>query len=223
MRLFWQEREVRNVKTVNAIGAMLLVSSVAPGAMAEPVARAAERTVVVSGVSAGGEVVLFGVSRERVEFGTRIRHWKRVEVDADRDGQVVVDLGGPFPVPSAWVAVDMTNGQHALLRAPDDPPGGVVGFPDAALRLEGGRATALVMDVESIDLLVVRPGVGAWRHGAVEGPHERTPEGSLRIPFARLQRLGGAPDGPGELRPGDVLVGIEPWSLVVFLRHAAAE
>lgn len=178
---------------------------------------------MVSGVTAGGDVILFGVSRERAEFATRLRHWKRVESDIDRDGQVVVNLGDPVPAPSAWVAVDIATGQLVLLRAPDEPPGGVEVFPDAAFQAEDGQVTALVMDTESLDLLVVRPGVGAWRHGAVEGPHERTPDGLLRVPFTRLRRLTGAVDGPGELRPGDVLVGIEPWSLVVFLRHAAAE
>ncbi len=211
------------VRIGRTIGVLLLVSTVAPGAIAQPVASAEQGTVVVSGVSAGGEVVLFGVSREYIEFANRFRHWKRVEVDVDRDGKVVVDLGAPLPVPSVWVAVDVATGQLALLRCPDDPPRGVQSFPDVALRPEGGRVTALVLEVESLDLLVVRPGVGAWRHGAVEGPHERTAEGLLRIPFARLPRLTGTAEGPGELRPGDVLVGIEPWSLVVFLRNAAAE
>jgi len=180
--------------------------------------------VVANSITPGGDAVFFAVARERVELGVSVRRWSRVAADDDRDGQVVLDLGGSVPIASVWAVLDLATGQCSIVSPPDYPYGGSNPFPGGALqRGGGGRVIGLQLAAESLDILVVRPGVGAWRRGANDARPGRTPAGLLAVPVERLQPLGAAPEGPGPLATGDILIGVDPLFLRPFLERVGFE
>jgi hypothetical protein len=179
--------------------------------------------VNVKGVTPGGSLVLFSVSREPAGHSARVVPWAALLIDQDQDGNVTASLETPIAPMSVWVAVDVATGLHAVatpdqaafpLRAFTPPAGRLV--TDA--RVFGGLR--LLDERSELEMMTVRPGVGAWRLGAVEGGSadgDETPDGLLDVSFAGFEALGEAtPKWPG-FGPKDLLIGIDPRYLEVFV------
>jgi hypothetical protein len=75
--------------------------------------------VSVSGVTAKGRAVVFGITREVADDDvTTIQPHLDVLSDDDGDGLVSEDLGQPMPRRSMWVAVDLASGDFAAAAPP---------------------------------------------------------------------------------------------------------
>ncbi len=156
----------------------------------------------------GAAVALFSVAREPAGSIARVVSRHERLIDDDRDGVIrYVPVRG-VAWRSIWMVVDLETGALAV-AAPDGSP--------MPMRSYGGReslpAQAIVqhLDIgrESVDVLVVRPGVGAWA-GTVRdgGAADRDGQSNrrLRLDPARLGRLDESFDpAPHAFRPGDVV------------------
>lgn len=166
-----------------------------------------------------GSAVFFGLIWEDLPGTVRIStHAEIVPVAA---GAAAVELTEVEPLRSAWAVVDLTTGVYAL--TPSDvemtfevPP------PDRApaVGLDVQSVYSLLEDRrETIELLVVRPGVGAWTHTASDGglvDEDGAPDGRLKVNLAAATPVGETPDIFRKLQKGDVVIGFDPYRGEVY-------
>jgi hypothetical protein len=182
-----------------------------------------QKSSVTVAVAAGAQVVLFGVAREVAEddVATVVRR-SQVLTDDDGDGKVQWDLGLDVPFRSVWVAVDLATGQVATaapagypLRRVDWRGAGIVRSQSRADRVEDARTFA--------EVLLVRPGQGAWRLTVVDGSaadDDGAPDGKLAAALDRMIPLAGTAEPPSRFDPRDVVVLVDPNRLELTVVHA---
>lgn len=168
--------------------------------------------VVANGLSPGGRVVWRGVSRERVEWITRVHRFADGAATADASGTSAFDLGRAVPMQSIWVVVDVATGGFAAAAPPDYPrpiqSSVVTGLLEKG---ESGNVEWLREERRRVVGLLVRGGVGVWEASAWA---EAVPEHpfALRtlVNFAAMRALGGTAPAPSHLLATDTLVVIDP-------------
>ena len=174
--------------------------------------------VTVSNVAAGSRVILFGVGREPLGYQSKVRRWTEVLTDEDHDG--VVRFTAASTRKSIWIAVDFDRGDAVAATGPDYPRREVTaGF--GVKRNNAGQLSKLENARGIADLIVVRPGRGAWRrlvlkHSPVDETRGR-PE-TMRIDAGSLEPVNGLPsDDLKHVRRGDVLAMIDPTEMEFYV------
>ncbi len=211
-------------------GAVLLVCLLAasPAVFAELSVRVEQDHVLaVSGLTPGGEVVVFGAGRYRSAW--QIEHLRvlEVRVDDDGDGSVTVELDQTIPLQSVWWAVDATTGDLAVATREGYTADERAVPAGAFARGDRGEALLVVHDSPETTAVVVRPGVGLWTVRAGDGAlndSDGAPNGVTLIPVAAFRPRAGtvAPD-LDELVPGDVLVVVSTRRLAFWATRVAPE
>jgi len=169
--------------------------------------------VSVSGVTAKGRAVVFGITREVADDDvTTIQPHLDVLSDDDGDGVVSEDLGQPMPRRSMWVAVDLASGDFGAaappafrLRNVNWHGHGIESRADGRDQVEDVRPFA--------EVLVVRPGVGAWTLRLGDGsPADADGKANGRIAAAldRMTPLAGSPAPPSRFAAGDTVLLFDP-------------
>src|SRR6185295_15846360 len=156
---------------MKAIGWCLsLVSFLVPPALAAPAkVSLQEAAVVVTGVTPGGKVAVFGISRRGLEYVVRVERREEVLLDQDKDGAVTLELGETLPLKSIWVAVDLTRGEFRVASP--------AGFPLRQASLPAGGIAAARNELQDrrdfVEVFLARPGAGAeagaWGLSAGDG------------------------------------------------------
>jgi hypothetical protein len=187
-----------------------------------------QRSVTVDGVTAGGQVVWFGMAREVAEddVATLVRR-AEVQMDDDGDGKIVWDLDREVPLRSIWVAVDFATGR-AVAVSPEGYPLRRVSWRGRGLA-RGNSRSDRVEDFRSYaEVLLVRPGEGAWRLTVGDGSEQDddgAPDGKLAAALDRMRPLpgitGGTAEPPNRFGPKDVVVLIDPNQMELALVEAA--
>lgn len=226
-RFFSHQRRNRMTKKLSALALGLsLVFATAAGA--EPFRLTVEgEAVVATGATAKGQVVFFGITRE-VAPDDVVEVNRKVDVltDEDGDGRVAFPQGRAVPLRSAWVAVDLTSGDVEA-AAPEGFRLKKVNFRGrGAGKRPDGRGS--VVDARGIaELLVVRPGVGAWTlylGDGGPGDEDGTPNGQLEAALDRMEPLAGSPPPPQTFQKDDVVVLLDPDQLeMTLIKLPAAE
>ncbi|GMU66391.1 MAG: hypothetical protein AMXMBFR36_26650 [Acidobacteriota bacterium] len=169
--------------------------------------------VTVSGASAGGSVVVFGVAKRSGDYVQVVERRGEILVDSDADGIVSLDVAEGVPEHGVWFAYDETS--KAWVIWPSDSLSGV---PDTG----GGEGGELpeVEWTEYLETMILRPGGGAWS-GAVGdgGPADLDglANGAIQVDPASLDALAGSliPDAPATPSAGDLVITVDPDGLVV--------
>ena len=146
--------------------------------------------------------------------------------DEDKNGTVTIKLDEPVAPASVWVAFDLTTGASVI-----GAPGGHVErlrITDAADRVRPGAAG--IVDFlrdrhEVVEVLLVRPGQGAWGlavgdGGASDGDGKN--DGAIRLALASLRAVHSTSASLAELAPGDVLAVIDTQTLEYAIVSFAA-
>jgi hypothetical protein len=210
--------EVRRFRWVTPLAIAAALASV-PAWAAAPVVTFEEQAVVASGVTPGGSVAVFGVSREFNGFaGYFLRH-DRVLADDDGDGAVRLELELPVSPRTVAAAVDLGTGEVGF-GAPAGFELQAGALPADAIGADRGELTAAGRRVYA---LWVRPAAGSnagvWGANAGDGgasDGDGAEDGSVRTPvsaFVPIEPDGAAP--PERLAAGDVLITVDPESLQV--------
>jgi hypothetical protein len=178
--------------------------------------------VVASGLPPGSQVVWFGVARQISQHTATIVRRETVIADDDKDGAVRLELDRPVPFQSIWVAVDLATGAAAV-AVPEGYPLRQVELPGQSVGHGGGQSDWVEDSRGYVDIVVVRPGQGAW--GATVGDgggadDDGAYDGRLVAALDRMRGLGPNPPGaPQHFKPRDLVVVIDPNRMEVGLRQ----
>jgi hypothetical protein len=180
-----------------------------------------ENAVVAKGVTPGGSVVWFGIARERFDWTTRVSLWQDASATADGAGQAVLDLGRDVPVKSLWVVVDVATGAFAALSPTDYPWLTEAPFPSQGALFASDRATLLSLrdEREELEVLVVRPKVGAWRATLRHDDPGSEADTGVTLTASDLIPWGQPRAALARLGPGDLIVAIDPNRLEYFAQQ----
>ncbi|MFL6194033.1 MAG: hypothetical protein ACJ75H_07670 [Thermoanaerobaculia bacterium] len=182
------------------------------------------RSVRVDGISPKGNVVWFSVGREVAEddVATIVRR-SEVQPDEDGDGKVQLDLDHDVPLRSIWVAVDLASGEMAV-ATPEGYPLRRVSWRGRGLGRGNSRADRVEDDRTYADVLLVRPGQGAWRLTVGDGSDaddDGAPDGRLAAALDRMKPIAAAPAPPARFAARDVIVLIDPNRMELTVEKAA--
>jgi hypothetical protein len=206
---------------------MIAIAAVAqqpPGPPA-PAISFEKNAVVVAGITSKGQAVLFGVAREIAEddVATLVRR-SQVLTDDDGDGTVRLDLGKEVPFRSVWVAVDLATGQFTT-AAPEGYPLRLVGWQGSGIE-RGAARSDRVEDVRTFaEILLVRPGVGAWQITVGDGSSsddDGAADGQIAAALDRMTAVAGTAAPPSRFDPTDVVVLIDPNRMELTVVQAGA-
>jgi len=196
----------------------------ASAAWPEPLGQAAsaaptlvfeETAVVARGFSEGEDVVFFAVARIPLGFTSRVELYQGEEI-ADFFGEARFELEEEVPLKSVWTVVSRRSGA-LVIGAPEGFPLREVPFPrEPFLPGAAGAVSRIRHGFPWVDLLVVRPQVGAWHQRATDGgaaDRDGEPNGRPVTDLEDLVPIGVSPGPPERLLPRDVVVGIDPRDL----------
>jgi hypothetical protein len=183
-----------------------------------PVLSVSAQAVTATGMTPGGAVVWLGVARKVVEYeAVYVR--RHGVVKADALGTAQVPLAEAVPLQSIWVAVDLATGLFATASPAGFSP---LAFTLGAGALEvrgAGLADRLVDSADHGEVLLVRPGKGAWgktvgRGGADDESDPSEP--AYRLSLDKLEPVS-ATDGPapGKLSPRDLVFVLHPQAMAL--------
>ena len=129
-----------------------------------------------------------------------------------------------MPVKSIWVVVDMTTGAFAASTPAAYPWAVETDFPTAGATFASDRASLVSLqdDTQQLEVLVVRPKVGAWRGTIRHDDSSSRDVAGVLLTASDLAPWGKAPSSPGLLVSGDVIVGIDPDGFTYFARQLGA-
>ena len=161
--------------------------------------------VTVSHLTAGATAVLWSVAQVGDGYTVSARLSSVLLPDTDSDGSVGYDAPAPMPRRSIWVAVDLTNGAHAVATpsgyatsAPNRPP---------LLRKHGTAVDGLASPSNMGVALYVSPGGGAWSGTITNG-------GELLL--SDLKNVGGNAPPPAAFAAGDALFVIDTYDMSTY-------
>lgn len=179
-----------------------------------------ELAVRASGITPGGDAVVFAATIGRYSGMRKLGRHATVVADDDGDGSITWNVE-ELPVQSVWVVVDMQSGSYAV-AAPAAFTAKKIDLPD-----HGWRGGLQHLDVrrDYLEVLVVRPGEGAWTLRASEGganDDDGAVNSVLRTRLSRMQRLYGEDTAPRPpvIVPRDLVVLIDPHALDYFVAEA---
>ncbi len=176
-----------------------------------------ESAVAVTEVTAGGDVVFFSVAREPQGFFQRVvRRVGVVAADALGEARLEPDPPG-VPLKSVWAVVDLATGRYGV-AAPAGFSLREVPFPGKALEAGApGIVNRLRNQADAVDLLVVRPGVGAWTLSTwdlASEDHDGEDNDQVLASLGDLQAVeASGPPPPERFARDDVVVVILPETL----------
>jgi len=179
----------------------------------------------VRSLTSGGRAAVLGVLRWPLDYSYRIEVIDRWVEDLDSDGVVRVELAEGLPERTAWVVVDLSNGEVVTLATGVDAP------PEAGPSTAAFDAsTGSVTDVRRmLAVLFARPGSGsapegAWFGFATDGDGmdaDGLGDGSITMTSERMIPLtgGDATAAATGFSGGDVVAGIDARTLAVWVER----
>lgn len=190
----------------------------APRVNARPTVTVGVDRVVVTGITPGGEAILFGRSIAYQGGVPVLARHAASGKDDDSDGTVMW-LFDEVEQRSIWVAVDLDTGDHAI-GSPDGATPRVITVTPNDWR---ENDDSLDIRREYVDFLLVRPRKGAWalavRQGSSRDADGRT-DNNLRLRTPSMFPLHGKESPPPYAAKKDVLVIIDLFSLDVAVVSA---
>jgi hypothetical protein len=193
-----------------------ILVSVLPAA-AQPSLQFSPRALSVRNVTPGGRVAVFGIAygltETRPPIPFRSRHAELLN-DDDRDGVVTLTFQRDIPTLAVWVTVDVQTGSWTAQGSPGYEPR-VLSLQDLVRNDNAGQLRKLTANLPEIEVLLVRPGNGAWvLNAAKQSRVDESGRGEpLRVDVDRATPLGGSTQAAHTFRPGDVVVLIDPLQM----------
>jgi hypothetical protein len=212
------KRHLKWRAVVLCAGFMLILTAppmlAAPLAKTQPTLQFRAATVVAMGLTAGSQAVVFGVVQEPHRYWWALRRFAEV-VTVGSDGTVQYE--SPSAVDrSFWAVVDINTGAVAVGVPPGAELRATSVRPQSFRTNAGGVIEAFVSARESVEILCVRPNVGAWALSNGDGgenDRDGVVNGSTMTYAGAMKPLGGSPAAPATLLPDDIIIAVDPESM----------
>jgi len=211
-----------------AVGLVELVAAVAMPELSRPLWAqtvpggptlvVSDQAVKATGMTPGGTVIWLGMARKVVEYeATFVR--RRGSIQADAQGQAQIPLTEAVPPQSIWAAIDLASGAYATASPAGFTPL-ILALGPEAFELRGtGLADRLADVADYAEVLLVRPGKGAWGkaigHGGADD-EGKPGDAAFRMAFDKLEPLPGttAP-APAKLSLKDLIFVLHPQAMAL--------
>lgn len=211
------------VRSLGALGAAIALFAATGSAAADEkpfgmTLTFGPRAVTVDGVEGTHPIVTIGIGIGSHGYAALLRREVHTAVDEDGDGRVVFEVRD-VPARSVWVTVDGSSGRYVIATPSGEAPG-VLSVPADAWRSSHDHAD---LPGTYLELLVVRPGAGAWTLRTADGganDSDGVSDRKVRLRPDRMEKLIGEDQGPAQALPKDLLVAIDPQTLEVFVSEA---
>jgi hypothetical protein len=193
-------------------------------AAAAPALTYEEQAVVVSGVTPQGQVVWFSLAKQIEGYMAHFVTRRDLLADTDGDGVVRFELDRTVPLQSIWVAVDLASGE-AVVGTPEGYPLRDASEPPGHGRGEPGRPDWVTTGRQMLELLVVRPGQGAWTASLLDGggdDDDHGADGRLTASLARLHAVGASPAPPERFQGKDLVFALDPDRMEIVSERVPA-
>jgi hypothetical protein len=167
-----------------------------------------DTTISAEGLTANDRAIIFGLART-VESSVNTTVQETQVVDTDASGEVAHETDYAKASHSVWFVVDLATGEYDSAVAPEmtvEELLGPDGKPINPGQLMNGK---LIADLIVVDLLIVRPGTGAWSaHIGDGGPGDTDGgrDGVLHMSMSHMQSLIDGVEPPTHIQGGDVIV-----------------
>ena len=187
-------------------------------APAGPVLTVTATKVTATGMTPGGGVVWLGMAR-RIETYEPIYVRRHGIVQADAKGQAELPVTEAVPRHSIWLAVDLKTGAYATASPAGFAPLAFTLSPEA-LELRGAALADRLIDTADYgEVLLVRPGKGAWGkavgHGGLDD-ESATGEAVVKVAFDKLLPVPGTVEpAPAKLSAKDLVVVLHPRAMAI--------
>jgi hypothetical protein len=177
--------------------------------------------VTAEGLTPGGTAIVFAVTRTRLGPMRQI-HQIGFATEVDATGAIDVEMPEGIPQVSIWTVADLDAGEVGV--------GLPEGMQDTPLLDEDGRPMTvgqvasgrIVAGLAEADILVVRPGEGAWRLHVGDGGEsdgDASPNGALQVLLQHMTPLTDTSGPLRSVRPGDSIVVIAPREMAYLVEH----
>ena len=189
-----------------------------PGMLAAQTLVVSDQAVTATGMTPGGTVVWLGMGRKVVEYeATFVR--RRGSLLADAQGQAQIPLTEAVPSQSIWAAIDLASGAYATASPAGFTPLGLTLGPEAFELRGAGLADRLADVADYAEVLLVRPGKGAWGkavgHGGTDDEGQPG-DAAFRLAFDKLEPLPGTTSpAPGKLSAKDLIFVLHPQAMAL--------
>lgn len=179
-----------------------------------------EAAVVAAELTPGGDAVFWSVAREPLGSVQRVVRHQGVEV-VDAQGEARFEPeSGEVLLKSVWAVAEVATGAFAIAA----PPGFVlreIPFPGNGFAVGApGRVNRLRHPKSALDLLMIRPGVGAWRlraHDTGLADRDGEDDDQVMTDLDDLEPFDPAgPEPPERYARDDVILVIDPEDLTYY-------
>jgi hypothetical protein len=164
--------------------------------------------ITVSGITPRARVAFFGITHTPEGYETRYDRIATIVDDHDGDGAVTYSMEPQVPLRSVWSVIDLQSGDY-VTSAPVKSPAKHRPLPEEALAGNGGQLQRIVRHAEFANVLVARPGVGAWVLSAGdggEGDEDGVFDGRITNSLTQLKPVASSGPPPHTLIPTIVLL-----------------
>lgn len=176
-----------------------------------------QRSIVVSNTTPRGRVVFFGMAHEPLAYSVTYAH-RVMTVEADAAGISRLDLEVDVARRSVWAIVDVTSGRYTVVST--FPLNALPFSPESLKRNGQSEPHEVDSPFGMVDILVVRPGTGAWEYSSAEGgpsDEQGHAKGRTRSKVERFRPINDPSLKPIKtLKKGDVLILFEPIRMLYF-------
>jgi hypothetical protein len=183
-----------------------------------PTLMVSDQAVTATGMTPGGTVVWLGMGRKAVEYEAAFVR-RRGSLQADAQGQAQIPLTEAVPPQSIWAAIDLASGAYATTSPAGFTPLTLTLGPEAFELRGTGLADRLADVADYAEVLLVRPGKGAWGKAVGRGgaDDEGNPgDAAFRLAFDRLEPLPGTTaQAPGKLSAKDLIFVLHPQAMAL--------
>ena len=200
---------------------LTIAAATAQPLFAAPAAEFLDQSIRISGIAPGSSIAYVSVSIETAEWMNKIVPRDGLLADADYDGVITIELQVRPAYRSVWGIVDLGSGESVIAT-----PEGFESLPlDPRDRMNQARGVLSSLDAVEIErneleILLVRPGVGAWRLTAFDGgttDADQVPNRMIRAALGAMTPLESSGPPPARIAAGDVAIAIDPEELTHFL------
>lgn len=202
-----------------AVSAIAL-SFAAPAAERELSLTFENQTIVIDGVTPSGEIAVLSIARRQASHHLAESMGRKFLLrDTEGAGRIRFDLGRDVEPTAVWAVVDIATGRQSIVTLGASPAD--ARLPLAAVKHSRGAQKAhLRITLPAAEVLVVRPGSGAWFAVAGDGgklDSDGTVDGETSLAAEQMEDAKAKEKKKlAKFRKGDVVIAIDPLSLRWF-------